>query len=207
MIDVARHVVRCAARVGGKYSVHALGQSGVQVANWADAKADIDEDAIVIQVDAMSKLPWTPAGQLATIQELINSGQIPAADALEMIAGKSDLAAYVRRCDGPAPPHRAQPNLAHIIRTGEYLPPEPQDNHGLALKLVTEAIADARLDHVPESTLRHLRTYSTVTEAFLKPPAPPAPPMGGAGPMPAPAPGGPMPDAPPPTEMPLPQAA
>jgi hypothetical protein len=107
-----------------------------------------------------------------------------------------DVDAYKKRV--LAPRRLIERNIARILKTGEFVSPEPADNHQLALKLVNEAYAEARLDNVPEAKLELLRRYMADTADFIAaatPPPPPAPPM--AGPMP------PQPGAPPGPPMPM----
>src|SRR5262249_51122608 len=100
-----------------------------------------------------------------------------------------------------APRRVIEKNISHILRTGQYVSPEPFDNHPLALRLFNEAYAEARLNpKVTEDKKELLRRYMADTADFMKPPpappgrmppAPPPPPMKGAPPPGPPGPPGP----------------
>jgi hypothetical protein len=114
-----------------------------------------------------------------------------------------DTEAYAKRRN--APRRIIERNIAHMLKTGSFVSPEPFDNHQLALRLVNEAYHEARLDGVPEEKLELLRRYMADSEDLAMqaaPPPPPEPPM-------ALPPGGPMPPPPmgpsmPPEGMPIP---
>jgi len=199
VVEAARQVVRCARRVGGDYKVFAEGKEGGRFLKWSDV--DIPDDLIRIRVYPTSMLPTTPAGKLAWMQDMLKSGALPPEDVLEIV-DFPDIEAYKRR--KLAPRKVIERNIAHMLRTGEFVSPEPADDHKTALVLVNEAYAEARLDKVPEEKLELLRRYMTDTVDFL--PKPPAPaPMGMPPAMPLPG-GAPM-GAPPPITPPMNMAA
>lgn len=196
VVEAARQVVRCARRVGGTYKVFAEGKDGGQFLQWSEV--DIPEDLVRIRVYPTSLLPTTPAGKLAWMQDMLKSGAMPPEDVLEIV-DFPDIESFKRR--KLAPRKLVERNIAHMLRTGEFISPEPFDPHELALRLTTEAYAEARLDGVPETKLELLRRYMADTQDLM--PKPP-PPMPAPGPMGAP----PMPGAPPPPMPPaMPMAA
>lgn len=198
VVEAARQVVRCARRIGGSYRVFAEGKSGGQFLDWADV--NIDDDLYRIRVYPTSLLPSTPAGKLAWAQDMIKSQVMPPEDVLDVL-DYPDIDAFKKR--KLAPRKIVERNIAHMLKTGEFVSPEPFDNHTLALQLVNEAYAEARLMNVPEPKLELLRRYMADTTDLATPPAPP--PMPGLDPMGAPA---PMPGAPPPMPpAPMPMAA
>lgn len=194
VIETARQVVRCAQRIGGSYKVRSIGKGQLSVIKWSDVH--LDEDDYVIRVYPTSLLPSTPAGKLAWAQDMINSGAMPPEDVLDVV-DFPDVEQYTKRKN--AARKVVERNIAHMLKTGEFISPEPFDNHGLALKLVNEAYHCARLDGVPEDRLELLRRYMADTQDFMGPPPPDPnmpPPMPGDAPMPPP--GGPMPPGAPP---------
>lgn len=197
VIEAARQVVRCAKRIGGSYKVRSVGKGELTVIKWSDVH--LDEDDYVIRVYPTSLLPSTPAGKLAWAQDMINSGAMPPEDVLDVV-DFPDVEQYTKRKN--AARKLVERNIAHILKTGDFVSPEPFDNHPLALRLVNEAYHCARLDGVPEDRLELLRSYMKDTQDFMgPPPAPPPdpnmpPPMPGGAPMPPP--GGPMPPGAPP---------
>lgn len=199
VVEAARQVVRCAKRIGGDYRVPAIGKGSVEFVSMKDI--DIPEDLYVIKVYPTSLLPTTPAGRLAWAQDMIKSQVLPPEDVLEVV-DFPDTEAYAKR--RLAPRKVIERNVAHMLKTGKFVSPEPFDNHQLALRLVNEAYHGARLDGVPEAKLELLRRYMADTKDFLgsaaPPAAPPAPPMNPMDPGMAP----PMPPGMPP---PMPMAA
>lgn len=185
VVEAARQVIRCAKRVGGSYSVRAVGKGGISVIKWSDV--NLDEDSYVIRIYPTSLLPTQPAGKIQWAEDRIKSGLIPTDEALDII-DHPDTSAYARRVG--APRRIIERNIAHMLKTGEPVAPEPADHHELAFKLTNEAYAEARLDMVPEPKLQLLRDYMAVTQSYLpKPPptmgepAPPMDPMGAPPPM------------------------
>ncbi len=205
VVEAARQVVRCAKRIGGSYRVRAVDKSSVSFIDWKDI--DLDENDYVIRVYPTSLLPTTPAGKLAWAQDMIKAEIIPQEDVLDIV-DFPDTEAYAKRKN--APRRIIERNIGHMLKKGEPVAPEPMDNHQLALRLVNEAYAEARLDGVPEKKLQLLRDYLAVTQSYLPKPAPdmaaPAPPMDPMAPPPPPPPMGP-PMGPPPMGPAMPMAA
>ncbi len=128
----------------------------------------------MIRVYPTSLLPTTPAGKLQWAQDMIKAGVIPPEDVLDIV-DFPDTEAYAKRKNSAR--RLVERNIAHMLKTGDAVPPEPTDPHVMALKMVREAYQEARLDQVPEPKLQLLRDYMAVTESYLPKPAPPAPPM------------------------------
>lgn len=200
VVEAARQVIRCAKKIGGGYRVRAVDKSSISFIKWSDI--DLDEDSYVIRVYPTSLLPTTPAGKLQWAQDMIEAQVIPPEDVLDIV-DFPDTEAYAKRKN--APRRIIERNIAHMLKTGEPVAPEPMDNHELALRLVNEAYAEARLDGVPDKKLQLLRDYMTNTASRLpKPPptmgdpaiSPPMDPMAGAPPPMGPPPMGPPPGMP-----------
>lgn len=190
VIEAARQVIRCAKRIGSGYRVRSIERNSIEFLRWGDI--DLDEDLYVIRVYPTSMLPTTPAGRLQWAEDMIKGGIIPPEDVLEIV-DFPDTEAFAKRKN--APRKLIERNIAHMITTGEFVSPEPFDNHQLALQLVNEAYHEARLDGVPEDRLELLRRYMTDSADLAAPQAPPPPPTAGPaapatspGPMPGPLP-------------------
>lgn len=198
VVEASRQVVRCAKRVGGSYTVRAQDGGKLEKLSWSDVA--IPEDLYRIRVHPTSMLPSTPAGKLAWMNDMLQSGHIPPEDVMDIV-DLPDIEAYKKR--RLAARKIIERNIAHMIKTGEFVSPEPFDNHQLALRLVNEAYHDARLDGVPEEKLELLRRYMADSEdldAQANPPPPMPPEAMPPGPMPPPPMGPPMP----PDGMPMP---
>jgi len=199
VIDTARQVIRCAKRAGGSTKVRAPGKGKLDVIRWSDIK--LKEDMYAIRVHPTSMIPSSPAGKQAWAQDMINSGAIPPEDVLDIL-DYPDTEQYQRRKN--AARLVIERNVEWILKRGEFVSPEPADDHKLAMRIVTEAYHCARLDGVSEDKLELLRRYLAYTVDFLsRPPPQPSP---GALPMPdAPMPPqGQVAGAPPPPDMPMP---
>jgi len=197
VVEAARQVVRMSKRVGGDYRVPAIGKGSVDFVSLKDI--DIEEDLYVIRVYPTSLLPSTPAGKLAWAQDMIESQLMPPDDVLEVVDFPDTDAYKARKL---APRKIIERNIAQMLKTGEFVSPEPFDKHDLALQLTNEAYAQARLDGVPEAKKELLRRYMADTADFMKsaapPIAPPAMPVGPPGLLP---PEGPLPGMPAPPPM------
>lgn len=195
VVEAAKHVIRCAKRIGGAYKVRSVGKGAITMIKWSEV--NLRDDEYVIRVYPTSLLPTLPAGKVQWAEDRVKAGLIPAEEALELI-DHPETSAYTKR--KLAPRRIINRNIDQILRKGEPVSPEPADNHQLALQLVNEAYAEARLDKVPEPKLQLLRDYLAVTQSFLPKPAPPAPPPV---PMGAPPPMDPMAGPPPMPAMPV----
>lgn len=174
VVEASRLVIRCAKRIGGSYRVRSVGDQSITPIKWSDIK--IDDQDYVVRVFPTSTLPSTPAGKVQWAEDRVKAGMIPPEDALDLL-DFPDTRAYVRRKN--AARYIVERNVAHMLKTGEPVSPEPFDNHELALKIVNERYHEARLDGVPDTKLELLRTYMAVTQKMMpKPPAPMPPPMG-----------------------------
>jgi hypothetical protein len=213
VVETARQVVSCAKRVGGTYRVRSVAKGGIEFIDWSEI--DLDEDMYAIRVFPTNLLPSTPAGKLQLGEDLMKLGMSP--EDMSDVIDFPDTDGWLKR--RLAPRRVIERNIGHILKTGEFVSPEPFDNHKLALRLVNEAYASARLDKVPEAKLELLRRYMADTSDFLGLP-PPGPgqaidPMAHGAPPMMPPPGGPMPPGmppgppmmPPPGAPPMPMAA
>lgn len=202
VVEVSRQIVRRAQRIGGSHKVRAIDKSSIEVIDWSEI--DLTEDDYVIRVYPTSLLPSTPAGKLAWAQDMMNSGVMPPEDVLDVV-DFPDTEQYAKRRN--APRRLIERNISHMLKTGEFVSPEPFDNHQLALRIVNEAYHEARLDKVPEEKLELLRRYMADTKDLMgeqmPPPAPMVPPMDPlAAPPPAPM-AGPAPPLPPGPPVPM----
>lgn len=217
--DLAEQTIRAVKKLGSKVLVRAIeGQSGYRKITFKDVDL---EDEYQIRVYPTSMLPDTPAGKLNFVSTMVKGQMLPPEDAFEMIDWP-DTQKYAKR-RGAA--RRVIEHNISLMRQGkEGIEPEPFDNHGLALRIVTEAYHEAREDGLPVERLSLFRDYINATLRLLGAAAPPngpamAPmvaggdlpggmaqgglpqmPQGPQGPMPPP----PMQGAPMPPPMPMP---
>lgn len=166
--------------------------------NWKDV--DMDRDQYEMAVFPVNLLPSTPAGKLATIQEMIQAGLIPQEQAIELL-DFPDLDKFMSLQTA------AQDNIERMLELmteeGEYNSPEPFMNLKLALTLTQETYLRCKCDKLSEERLQLLRDFMDDIQTLLNPPPPPVDPnMPIPGAMPAPI-AGPVASggAPPPAEL------
>lgn len=195
VVDRARDVVA----THKKFPVTAKSNNALEVIDLADV--DLPRDQYQIQAFPTSMLPNTPAGRIAFVQDAQESLGLDQDDALQLV-GFPDLEAYASRRN--AKRENLERNIETMLDKGEWVAPEPLDDHEFAMRTLPDAIAKARNDKAPPENISLLRRYLTLTVKLAEkaapppPPPPPPPPMGpgdmpgGPPPMPGP---GPMPEA------------
>jgi hypothetical protein len=151
---------------------------------WSEV--DLDEESYILQAYPVSSLPNDPAGRMAVIDEMANSGWIEPSTA-KRLSGDPDIEAELALED--APRDLLEQIFERMLTEGQYIAPEPFFDLQLALKLGALHYQKAVLGNVPEENLDLLRRFLVATQQLMQPPAPPpgvAPPMPGpeAGPMP-----------------------
>lgn len=184
VIDRARDVVQAK----GAFPVTAKSDNSLEVIDLKDV--DLPRDQYQIQAFPTSMLPNTPAGRIAFVQDAQESLGLDQDDALQLV-GFPDLEAYTSRRN--APREILERNIEMMLDKGEWVAPEPLDDHELALKVVPQAIAKARIDKAPPEHLTLLRRYLTLTVELQHRAEPPPPPPPPPGPPDMGAPPGPMP--------------
>lgn len=189
----------------GEVRIKAKTGDGMRKINFSDI--DMRRDDYLLQAFPTSMLPATPEGKWAMVQDWINTKFVSAEDGFELL-DFPDTRGFAKR--KLAPRKIIERNIAMIRDEGKWVPPEPLDNHELALRLVPEAIDEARLDGVHPKRVNMMRKYVTLTEKHMArraaaqggavgapggaPPAPPMTPGAPPGAPPALPPGAPPPD-------------
>lgn len=201
--DLADLTVRLCQSIPG-YKARARDEKG----GWEDvdwSEIDLDRDCYELQVFPTSYLPSTPAGRLATVQDMLQAQFIDQKQALQLL-NMPDLDQFASLATASLEDIDRQ--IAFMIDKDEEQTPEPYMDLELGLARVTSALLRARQDGVPDKQLRHLLNWIEQAQALMNPPAPPVPPPGGdagmppgplGGPGPMPGPGGlELPPVPPP---------
>lgn len=169
----------------GDFTINARTKNGLEKINLKEV--DLKKDQYSLRVFPTSMLPDEPEGKLATVGELIDKKMIDEEDGFDLLQFP-DFEAYQKRRS--APKRLIERNLDKIMVDGEWVSPDPDDNHDLAVKLTTEKLAEARLDAVAPERVKLLRKYKSLSvklqskkNAALAPPPPPPPPpqMAGGG--------------------------
>lgn len=142
-------------------------------------KADLIQDQFIVQCFTQSSLPKDPAGRLAKVTEMVQSGMITLQEGRRLL-DYPDLEQIEKLAN--AGEERIFQILDDIIETGKYSPPDPFMDLELATQLVTQYInlyAQAKLE---ESKAQKLRDFFTQVQALKQAAMPP--PMAPGGPTP-----------------------
>ncbi len=152
-IDRARELAADKERGGLK--VRAKTDEGLEVIDFSEV--DLAKDTYLIQVFPTSLLPTTPAGRLAFINDLVDLGAVSDEGEALKLLGFPDLEAFMARKN--APRELLERNIERILEKGEWVAPEPLDDHELALVEIPLALAQARNKGTEAARLSLLRRY------------------------------------------------
>lgn len=178
-MQLGRLTVDCAKDIfenDKKLTVKVPGSKFIETIDWKDV--DLEEDEYVMKVFPVSSLPNEPAGRLQTIQEYIQAGFInprtgrklldfPDLEQVEELANSAED--YINEI------------LEKIIDKGEFTPPEPYDDLGLARELTLQYYAQGKTNGLEEEKLDMLRQFmdqldvleQKTAQALAPPPGPP----------------------------------
>jgi hypothetical protein len=154
---------------------------------WKDVR--LEEAGYVLQCFPASLLPQTPAGRLATIQELLGAGLLSPDAAMDLL-DFPDLEDAMGGIN--AGRNAVRSRVAAMLDGGEYKSPEPFDDLQAIVTMVPRVYLEERERGCPEDRLEMLRDYVEEAQALLDqaaqaaaPPAPAADPMAAAAVAPA----------------------
>lgn len=188
-IDLAYLIIDTAsdiARDQGEYQTIYPGKNGVQSIDLP--KIDVEENPFVIQCFNMSSLPRDPAGRLAKVTEMIQSGMIDLKEGRRLL-DFPDLEQAERLAN--AAEERVYCYLDKIVEEGDYQEPDPFMDLEFAIKTAVayyNLYQPMKLEDEKCDMIRNFYTQSKalMTQAAALPAAPGATP--GATPMAAPMP-------------------
>ena len=151
MVDLARDV---SSRDGEDYKVLSHNNKEIELVTWG--KINMKEDSYVMRIYPTSLLPSTPAGRLATVEGLFQSGLVDRNAALSLL-DYPDLEAY----------HKIELAfiddvdllIENMLEKGIYSPPEPFSNLHFAIQRIQSAYIRAKIDGAPDGRLDLLRRY------------------------------------------------
>lgn len=149
-------------RDGGLF-VHAREKTLLRKIKWKDVR--LDRDNYVLSLMPASLLPNTPAGRLATVQELYKSGLMEKEPAQSLLSFP-DLESAQSLANADIDLIDAQ--LAKIMEPeAEYEPPDERINKTLALRRSIQAYERAKIDEADEDTLELLRLWIADVEGLM----------------------------------------
>jgi hypothetical protein len=156
-LDLSVLTVDCAKTIfenDRSFSVKVPGNKFIETINWKDV--NLEEDEYEMKIYPVSSLPDEPAGRLQTIQEYMQAGifsvrtgrrllDFPDLDQVEELATAAED--YLNEI------------LEKIIEDGEFTPPEPYDDLGLARELALQFYAKGKTSGLEEEKLDLLRQF------------------------------------------------
>jgi len=189
-VDITYQIVGLAKDIvdrDGKYSTVFPNKNGTKEIDLS--KADLVNDAFVIQCFTQSSLPKDPAGRLSKITEMVQSGMITLQEGRRLL-DYPDLDQVEKLAN--AGEERIFQLLDDIIDDGKYTPPDPFMDLDLATKLTVQYInlySQAKLEEEKASQLRDFfNQIQTLKQAAMAPQPGMTPPQGGPSPTPQAAP-------------------
>lgn len=181
MIDKAIDI----AEEQGSYSTVYPSKNGTKEIDLP--KAHLIKDNFVVQCFTQSSLPKDPAGRLAKVTEMVQSGMITLQEGRRLL-DYPDLEQIEKLAN--AAEERIFQILDEIVENGKYTPPDPFTDVIKATELTTQYInlyASAKLEDHKMQKLRDFYTQVQAIKAAAMPPqAPIAPAAPTAGPQPTP---------------------
>lgn len=181
-IDLAYQIVDLAKDIAereGSYSTVYPNKDGTREIDLP--KAAMLEDAFIIQCFTQSSLPKDPAGRLAKITEMVQSGMITLQEGRRLL-DYPDLEQIEKLAN--AAEERIFQILDEIIDTGKYTSPDPFMDLELATTLTTQYINLYSSAKLEESKAQKLRDFFSQVQALKQAALPPPMPPMGAAPMP-----------------------
>lgn len=180
-IDLAYQIVDLACDIAerdGSYQTIYPNKNGTKEIDLPKAALLLRND-FIIQCFTQSSLPKDPAGRLAKVTEMVQSGMITLQEGRRLL-DYPDLEQMEKLAN--AAEERIFQILDDIIETGKYTPPDPFMDLELATKLTTQYInlyASANLEEAKAQKLRDF--FSQVQAIKSAASAPAAPPAGAPG--------------------------
>jgi hypothetical protein len=168
IIDLAKDI----AEREGKYATiypHKKGTKEIDL-----PKADLIKDSYIIQCFTQSSLPKDPAGRLAKVTEMIQSGMVSIQEGRRLL-DYPDLEQIENLAN--ASEERIFQILDEIIETGKYTPPDPFMDLALAQTLTTQYINLYSQNGLEEDKGQKLRDFFSQIQSIKLAAMPPAPQM------------------------------
>lgn len=173
-IDLAYQIIDLAKEIAireGKYSTIYPNKNGTKEIDFPKMAKEMDE--FVIQCYTQSSLPKDPAGRLAKVAEMIQSGMVSIQEGRRLL-DFPDLGQIEKLAN--AGEERIFSYLDAIIETGTYNPPDPFMDLNLATQLTTQYINLYMPAKLEETKVQKLRDFFSQVQAIKQAAQPPASP-------------------------------
>ena len=166
IIDLAKDI----ATREGSYSTVYPNKNGIKEIDLKSA--DLIEDNYIIQCFTQSSLPKDPAGRLAKITEMVQSGMITLQEGRRLL-DYPDLSQIEMLAN--AAEERIFQVLDEIIDKGKYTPPDPDMNLQLAIEKTVQYINLYAQCKLEERKMAMLRDFKNQVQDIIKAASQPAP--------------------------------
>lgn len=130
---------------------------------WSDV--NLDRDKFVMKVFPTNILPSTPAARIQKVQELIQAGWIDKTSAMDLL-DFPDLKAFESL--ETSNNKLIEKTIYEMLKTGHYLPPEPQMQLDVAMSMAHKHYLLGRVNDVSEDKLELLLRFMDDVERLQK---------------------------------------
>ncbi len=133
----------------------------IETIKWSDI--NLKNNEYILQMFPTSMLPHQPAGRLALVQELIQSGMIPPDFGLRLL-DFPDLESYMSLKNASI--DNLMETLYELLYKGKWISPEPFQDLAQGIKLFQSAYLKAKKDGAPEKRLELIRRWIATAQAL-----------------------------------------
>lgn len=130
---------------------------------WSDV--DMERDKFIMKVFPTNLLPTTPAARVQKVQEMIQAGWIDKASAMDLL-DFPDLRAFESL--ETSNNKLIEKTIYEMLKTGHYLPPEPQMKLDVAMSMAHKHYLLGRVNGVAEDKLELLLRFMDDVERLQK---------------------------------------
>ncbi len=165
-LETARQYIDLAVEMyenGIDMEVVAESKRFIESIKWSDI--NLDKNQYIMQCFPTSSLPNDPAGRLAYVQELVNSGYIDKDYALSLL-DFPDVEAYAAL--KTAPLDDIMDTLDHLLYQNKFVSPEPFQNLALGIQIMQAAYLKAKKDNAPDDRLDNVRRWIAAAQAMVQ---------------------------------------
>lgn len=169
-IDAARKIVELNDDLFAqdkKLAVSVQGKKGIKKINWADVRMDLEDFSLRLYPSSL--LPSEPAGQLQTVQELIQGQMVTREEGMSMMDFPDVKAVTSLKT---ASRDVAMMMIGEMMEDGKYSSPEPYMQLELARDLAQTSYLKYRAEGAPSANLDLLLTFIDDCQAMIDAAAP-----------------------------------
>jgi hypothetical protein len=152
----------------GGYNSRHIVKGGFEDISWGDI--DMDRDAYELQCFPSSYLPHTPAGRMATVEDMLKAGFVERGQALALL-DMPDLEQFTSL--ETAALEDIDRQISDMLVDGKAAAPEPFMDLEMGLARVTSALLRARNDGAPAERQKLLQDWIEQAMELLTPEEPP----------------------------------